>query len=348
MALKTPIFLENDTTTQNADELRLERAYLIGGRSGAYTETSFAVTQRGAGANMSVDVAAGGIAVLGTENALQGAYHVTNDAVVNVVVPAADLTNPRKDLLIVKVRDSFYSGASNDAQLEYVSGTPAASPAEPNLGALGKLNYHVLALIDVPASDTAITNSQITDRRARATMQGGIVPATSGARPTVNLYEGLVIYESDTDLYQMYTGAAWQRFPWKAAWGIQAKHVLTSNSTGYTATGNTDMVMAAFAARDDRSYRLHLHSAVLMSTTGAWTLEFSAAGTDVGRAALLIDVSSILGGQVVASCLWNPATTTTYDLRIKANELSGSATLTLNGSATNPRQFWVEDIGARV
>lgn len=57
MTLKTPIFLENNTTTQNADELRLERMYSLLSRGGAYSATSFKVSQRGAGANMSVDVA---------------------------------------------------------------------------------------------------------------------------------------------------------------------------------------------------------------------------------------------------------------------------------------------------
>lgn len=198
MTLKTPIFLENDTTTQNSDELRLERMYLSRSRSGVYTTASFAVSQRGAGANMSVDVAAGGAVVLGTENALQGSYHVVNDATVNLVVTAADATNPRKDLVILRIRDSFYSGANDDAQLEVVAGTPAASPAEPDLDALGYENYLTLAMIDVPASDTAITDSQITDRRYRAPVGGDYVGTSAQRAALTGMSTGDLFYETDT------------------------------------------------------------------------------------------------------------------------------------------------------
>lgn len=178
MTLKTPLFLENDTTTQNADEMRLERSYLYQRRSGVLTNLSFKVSQRSAGANLSVDVAAGALVVEGTENALQGSYHLVNDAVVNLAVTAANATNPRKDLVIARVRDSAYSGSSNDAQLLVVAGTAAASPAEPNLVSLGYLNYISLAMIDVPALDTTIADAQITDRRPFIAAPGGTTVCT--------------------------------------------------------------------------------------------------------------------------------------------------------------------------
>jgi len=209
MTLKTPIYLENDTTTQNSDELRLERSYLMTQRQGIMSSGSFAVTQRAAGANMSVDVAGGSATIAGTQNTLQGMYSIINDAAVNLVVTAADATNARKDLVILRIRDSFYSGADDDAQLLVVAGTPAASPAEPDLDALGYENYLVLALIDVPASDTAITDSQITDRRTKTAALGGTIPCTSTTRPTVGLFEGLHIYETDTDRVYVYNGTGW-------------------------------------------------------------------------------------------------------------------------------------------
>jgi hypothetical protein len=208
MAVKTPIFLENDTTTQNADELRLERYHMTGGISGVVGTTSYAVSERGAGANMSVDVASGGAVIVGTEDSLQGSYFVTNDATVNLAVTAADATNPRKDLVVLYVRDSFYSGANNDAQLVVVAGTPAASPSEPDLDALGYENYLVLALIDVPASDTAISNAQITNRRDYVSAVGSTLVVTSSTRPA-GPYEGQRIYETDTDRELVYNGSDW-------------------------------------------------------------------------------------------------------------------------------------------
>jgi hypothetical protein len=67
-----------------------------------------------------------------------------------------------------------------------VTGTPAPSPSEPAAPA----NSWVLAMVDVPALDTAITNSQITDRRTtqtgqfgRAASLGGVITCTSATRP---------------------------------------------------------------------------------------------------------------------------------------------------------------------
>lgn len=174
MALRQPIALENASSTErpNADEFRLMLQHLIGdaatsslASAGVVGATALKVTEKSGTPNMSVDIAAGWVFIEGTEASPSGLYAVYNDATANIAAAAADATNPRKDLVICRVRDSQYSGASDDAELVYVAGTPAASPVEPDLDALGYENYAVLALVDVPALDTSITNSQITDRR---------------------------------------------------------------------------------------------------------------------------------------------------------------------------------------
>jgi hypothetical protein len=268
MVLKTPIFLENDTTTQNADELRLERSYMTMGRGGVHhIGGGFAVGQRGAGANMSVDVNAGGAAVIGTENGLQGTYHVTNDATVNVVVPAADLTNPRKDLVIVNVRDSFYSGANNDAQISYITGTPAASPVEPNPVALGTKNYMVLAMIDVPANDTAITTGQITDRRIYVSTPGGMILCTSATRPAFPIY-GQMINETDTQRVYRWDGAAWKgtafgKRPFVEAWRNAALSI-----------NNNTITTIDFDSEFTDSFGMHASGLFTVPTgwDGAWSI----------------------------------------------------------------------------
>lgn len=118
------------------------------------------VTQNGT-PNLSVNVAAGEVLIAGTESSFQGVYYAENRSTLNLAIAAADATNPRKDLVVAKVEDAFYSGVTNAWSLAVVTGTPAPSPAEPAVPA----NALVLALVDVPALDTAITNSQITDRR---------------------------------------------------------------------------------------------------------------------------------------------------------------------------------------
>lgn len=199
------------------------------GNGGVARAGDFAVTQRGAGANMSVDVATGGAMVGGTESATQGEYYVHSTATINVAITAADATNPRKDIVGIRVRDSEYSGASNDAVVTVITGTPAASPAEPALPA----NFLSLALVDVPAADTAITNSQITDRRRRISALGGLVVCTSSTRPATGLWEGQQIYETDTDKTLLYNGSVWvHQTP-------LGGHVATSQTT--TSTSYTDL-----------------------------------------------------------------------------------------------------------
>lgn len=116
--------------------------------------------------DMTVDVAAGAAFVRNDLATHGGTYHVYNDATVNLPIAPADPTNPRKDLVAVRIRDSIYAGGDDDAALVVLAGAPAASPAEPAVPLDG--SYLVVALVDVPAGATAITSGLITDRRPRA------------------------------------------------------------------------------------------------------------------------------------------------------------------------------------
>lgn len=179
-----------------------------GGAHGVVGAADLTVTQRGAGANMSVDVSVGRAIIRSTEasSLAAGAYTFLNDATVNVVIAAADPTNPRIDLVIAQVRDSNYSGASTDARLTVVTGTPAGVPVTPTVPD----SCIVLAQVAVAALAASIVNANITDKRTRAYALGGFAACTSATRPTgASLYEGLHIYETDTDRVWVYSGAAW-------------------------------------------------------------------------------------------------------------------------------------------
>ena len=177
MTVRTvPIFI--DGNTHPAEEVRLSHSAMLGSSSASFSggvgasdrahgvvnSGDFAVTQRAAGANMSVDVAAGHAWVRGTESQHQGAYHVYNDATVNLSLAASDATNPRVDLVIIRVQDAFYSGATKTASVTVVTGTPAATPVDPTLPA----NALVLARVRVAATASSIGTANITDVRTRA------------------------------------------------------------------------------------------------------------------------------------------------------------------------------------
>jgi hypothetical protein len=154
-----PLWLENAGNVYNAREYRRLVRSLYDGREGI-TE-GLAVTQQ-ATPNMSVLIERGACVILGTNSAPnQGSYYVHNDASETIGIAASDPTNPRKDLIVVEVRDSEYTGSNNDARLRVVQGTPAAVPAEPTLPA----NSIALAMIDVPALSTTVITARITDRR---------------------------------------------------------------------------------------------------------------------------------------------------------------------------------------
>lgn len=149
------------------------------------------VTQRGAGANMSVDVAVGSVHLI-TPDTLNSFWGWT-DTVENVAITAANPTNPRIDTL-VSYRDlAVISSVSNNnpgALNFYVAaGTPGSSPSALSDGAIQTLlgatvPFKKLAYIFVGAAVSSITTGVITDART------GIVPKFR--LPGTNLVDGTV------------------------------------------------------------------------------------------------------------------------------------------------------------
>lgn len=126
----------------------------------------FSVAQRGAGANMSVDVAAGDALVEITNTNIDSTtYKVPfrNSATYNVAIATADATNPRIDLIYLKVDVSIDPDVSsgNIGTILVAAGTPAGSPSVPATPA----NCLALARVAVSAGATSIVTANITDLR---------------------------------------------------------------------------------------------------------------------------------------------------------------------------------------
>lgn len=180
-------------TTNHARMFR--RTYTtLAGKAGVGGVSDLDVTQHGAGANPSVDVAAGLVFVAGTEGTRPGMYAVHSDGVANVSVPVGDPTNPRIDLIVARIKDNEYADGADIGTIERVAGTPAGSPVEPTVPA----NSFVLARIDVPAGASSVTNTMITERRVlcgAASASRGLIkhvqliqtgPGIGGTTATVN------------------------------------------------------------------------------------------------------------------------------------------------------------------
>jgi len=123
-----------------------------------------AVTQRGAGANMSTDIAAGKALVQGDSVAFQGMYLAYNDATVNLTgFTASHATLPRVDRVVLRVRDAFHGDAANDEAFIILTGTATSGATLANLtGAAAVGNSQLLlANILIPAASASITTANI-------------------------------------------------------------------------------------------------------------------------------------------------------------------------------------------
>jgi hypothetical protein len=162
MAVRTPpSWLQNGSHPAENDRLTTQALWAT---TGIIKDTSLAVTQNSP-AGLSVLVASGWAAIVGTTQSNMGTYVGYNDATTVLSITTANPTNPRIDLVCMTVQDAYYTGSLNDVIMQVVAGTPAATPVAPSLPA----NSISLATVAVGAGATSITNANITDTRVLVT-----------------------------------------------------------------------------------------------------------------------------------------------------------------------------------
>jgi hypothetical protein len=162
MTLRTPpSWLQNGSHPAENDRLTTQALWAT---TGIIKSTSLAVTQNSP-VGMSVIIAGGWAAIVGTTQANMGTYVGYNDADTVVAITTANPTNPRIDLICMTVQDAYYTGAQNNVIFQVVAGTPAGSPVVPSVPA----NSIALAEVAVAAGALSITTGNITDRRVLVT-----------------------------------------------------------------------------------------------------------------------------------------------------------------------------------
>lgn len=176
MAIHTPpSWLQNGSHPAENDRLTTQALWAT---TGIIAPSSLAVTAN-APTNMSVNVASGWAAIVGTIQPNMGTYVAYNDATVNLAIATANPTNPRIDLVCVTVNDSYYTGVADNVVIQVVTGTAAGSPVVPATPA----NSIALASVTVAAGALAITSGNITDLRVSVTTNlpiGDITGVTAG------------------------------------------------------------------------------------------------------------------------------------------------------------------------
>lgn len=194
MAIHTPpSWLQNGSHPAENDRLTTQALWAT---TGIIAPSSLAVTAN-APTNMSVNVASGWAAIVGTIQPNMGTYVAYNDATVNLPIATANPTNPRIDLVCVTVNDSYYTGVTDNVVIQVVTGTPAGSPVAPATPA----NSIALATVAVAAGALAITSGNITDLRTSVTTNlpiGDITGVTAGTGLSGGGTSGSVTLAIDT------------------------------------------------------------------------------------------------------------------------------------------------------
>ena len=195
MVLRTPpSWLQNGSHPAENDRLTTQALWAT---TGIIKDTSLEVTENSP-AGLSVLVASGWAAIVGTTQINMGTYVGYNDATVTLSIATADPSDPRIDLVCMTVQDAYYTGSLDDVILQVVAGTPAGAPVAPALPA----NSITLATVAVGAGATAITNANITDTRVLVTTNipevGDISAVTAGTGLSGGGSSGAVTLSIDT------------------------------------------------------------------------------------------------------------------------------------------------------
>jgi hypothetical protein len=143
----------------------------VGGVLDLGTDLHFNVTEKGAGADMSVDIDAGRLFIKGSSG---NTYPVRNTDTINEAIGSNTSGNPRKDAVVIYIdlAESPTSTADDVAKIAIVEGTPAASPSAPDSSAIqtavgGSNPWLRLANVTVAHNETEITDAEIEDTRVQ-------------------------------------------------------------------------------------------------------------------------------------------------------------------------------------
>lgn len=233
-----PGWLQNAGSTHTAAQLRQYLAGLVAGnfssatglraRGGIHPSLGDEFRTHQAGSpNMTVITEPGICCIPGSESGAQANYWACNDAAVTLSITAAHASLPRIDIVVVNIRDTFYSGVNNDSQLQVIAGTPASSPVPPSAPA----NSITICQVAVGAAVTSIVDANITDLRFYLAATGGVINArTDAARPaSTEINVGQLAYSMDVSKLYIWDGSAYnQMFP--AGYTKIAENILVGTS----------------------------------------------------------------------------------------------------------------------
>jgi len=195
---------------------------------------------------------------------------------------------------------------------------------------------------------TLVAGTTITAAWANTNVRDQVVTpfASAAARDSaiVSPIEGQYAHLNDTNYLTHYNGTVWV----PTTNNIVGRHILTGDSSVFSATGVTDWSISNVVVFSTRIYRVTLKSDYLLTfTSGAaiWDINFHVDGSLTDKFHV-IDRGVNDRTALCSSILWQP-TSGTKTCTVSLVEVSGVSTVTFQASGTNQRSFWVEDIGPR-
>lgn len=130
--------------------------------------------------------------------------------------------------------------------------------------------------------------------------------------------------------------------------GVIAQQTLTVDSPAYAANSLTDFVLNNVPVKAFYMYAIHIHTMCnLNAAVGDWGLVLRINGVDYSRMAYVQNRDAVSENRMLdATVFWTaPATAATDDFTVFADEIAGSTTLVLQGSATVKRTFTIYSLG---
>jgi len=233
-----------------------------------------------------------------------------------------------------------------------VSGTPASSPAAPSAPA----NSITLAQVLIVANDTSITTGEITDTRIYMSALGGLVSIKDSTElATLTAFESMMVYQRDLDKIKVHNGSAWVTL--ETAGSIIARARRTTTSTT-TTTEVGVLRLDDIPIKANRTYHI-ITSSLQVTSSGATdglsaNMRYTTDGSTPTTSSTILNYSrdgqdnSTTGMSQVVSVSYTPTVDETLSLLLSIQRVSGSGNAQISGSATNPIEILVIDLGPDV
>ena len=136
----------------------------------------------------------------------------------------------------------------------------------------------------------------------------------------------------------------------RAAQGVIARQVLDTNTSTWATDSATDMGLADVPVVAGRIYGVHTHVSVAwasVATDARWVLRLQVDSVDELILADLQPGFTTPGARVPVdtTVFWEPEETGTFDLAVRADEITDGANISFAASSANLRTFTLIDLG---